>query len=57
MKEMMRDVVANDERFVAAVNTFFGASFLDSLWVLIYDFFHHDYVGDKLGDDQKWYVD
>ena len=57
MKSMMREAISIDERLRNAIIKFFGESFLDSLWVLIYDFFNHDYVGHKLGENQVWFVD
>lgn len=57
MKAMMKDVVDNDQRFVAGVTTNFGPDFLATIWVLIYEFFHHDYVGEKIEPEQVWYVD
>jgi hypothetical protein len=57
MKSMMKEVVDNDQRFVTAVSTNFGSDFLDFMWVLIYEFFHHDFVGEKIDADQVWYVD
>ena len=57
MKDMMKEVVDNDQKFVAAVTTNLGSDFLDYVWVLIYEFFHHDYVGEKIEADQVWYVD
>jgi len=57
MKSMMQEAISTDERLRNAIINFFGESFLDALWVMIYDFFNHDYVGQKLKDDQLWFVD
>jgi hypothetical protein len=57
MKKMTREVVAEDSRFVAAVKMYFGDSFLDDMWVLIKDWFNHDYVGKMLPEEQVWFVD
>lgn len=57
MKDMMREAISTDERLRNSIIRFFGESFLDSLWVLIYDFYNHDYVGRALEEDQVWFVD
>jgi hypothetical protein len=57
MKELMTNAVQNDERLVAAINVFWGASFAEHLWVLIQDFFTHDLLGETLQNDQVWFVD
>jgi hypothetical protein len=56
MKVMTAEVIKEDERFVGSVKNYFGASFLDDIWVLIQDWFNHDFLGTKL-DEQVWYVD
>ena len=57
MKAMTAEVIKEDGRFVDAVKTYFGASFLEDVWVLIQDWFNHDYLGKKVNDEQVWYVD
>jgi hypothetical protein len=57
MKELMAHAVQEDERLVAAINVFWGASFAEHLWVLIQDFFTHDLLGETLSDYQVWFVD
>jgi hypothetical protein len=57
MKDMIVEVIAEDERFVRAVKTCLGESFLEYVWVLIRNYFRHGYVGTKLGPEQVWFVD
>ena len=57
MKLAMRQVIETDERFVAAINAFFGESLIDFMFVLVHDFFHHDYVGESVDNEQVWFVD
>lgn len=57
MKVVTAELMKVDDRFVEAVKANFGVSFLDDIWVLIQDWFHHDYLGEKLNDEQVWYVD
>ena len=57
MKVMMREVISRDERLRKAILTYYGESFLDTVWIQIHDFFNHDYVGHRLEDDQSWVVD
>jgi hypothetical protein len=57
MKDMIVEVIAEDERFVRAVKTCLRESFLEYVWVLIRNYFRHGYVGTKLGPEQVWFVD
>jgi hypothetical protein len=57
MKVMTGENIRQDSRLVDAIKTYFGASYLDDIWVLIQDFFNHDFVMMKLPDEQIWYVD
>jgi hypothetical protein len=60
LNEKMKALMANavqDERLVAAINVFWGVSFVEHLWVFIRDFFTHDLLGETLLDDQVWFVD
>ena len=57
MKVMTTEVIKGDERFVESVKTYFGASFLEDIWVLIQDWFNHDFLGIQVPDEQFWYVD
>jgi hypothetical protein len=57
MKVMTADLMKEDGRLVKAVKDHFGESFLEDIWVLIQDWFNHDYTADKVADDQIWYVD
>ena len=57
MKVMTTEVIKGDERFVESVKTYFGASFLGDIWVLIQDWFNHDFLGIQVPDEQFWYVD
>lgn len=57
MKVITADIISHDERFVEAVKTYLGSSFLESIWVLIQDWFNHDFLATKITDEQVWYVD
>lgn len=57
MKDSVRDVAAYDSRFVIALNSFFGQGFEGKVWVLIYDFFNGDYLGERISGDQDWLID
>jgi hypothetical protein len=57
MKEMTAEVIKSDEKFRQAVRTHFGESFLESIWVLIQDFFNHDIIAERLPEEQVWFVD
>ena len=57
MKAMTAEAMKEDERFVNAVNTHFGVSFLEDIWVLIQDYFNHAFLGQKLEDEQLWHID
>ena len=57
MRTMTAEVLKKDERLVNAVKKYFGASFLEDIWVLIQDFFNHDYLGVKMDDEQLWFID
>jgi hypothetical protein len=57
MREMMAKVVAEDSRFVDAVNAYIGKDYIEYVWVLIQDWFNHDYTGEQINDEQVWYVD
>ena len=57
MKEMVREVVKGDERFVRSVETYYGKSFLETIWVLIRDWFYHCYEGRRVREEQVWFVD
>ena len=48
IKDMMREVVQSDDKFLAAISTYWGASFAEHLWVLVKDFFSHDLLGQKV---------
>ena len=56
MKRMVEEVAATDDKFVKAVEES-GEAALDSVWVWLYDFVAHDYVGEKRGPEQVWFVD
>ncbi|TVY20878.1 hypothetical protein LARI1_G001539 [Lachnellula arida] len=57
MKNMVREVVQSDERFHAAIKTYWGESFAEDLWVLIKDFFSHNIQGQELEKEQVWFID
>lgn len=57
MKEITAETIRVDERFKDAVKTNFGDSFLETIWVLIQDFFNHDIIAERLNDEQVWFVD
>jgi hypothetical protein len=57
MKEMVREVVRVDEKFVQSVEKYYGVSFLEMVWVNIRDYFFHCYVGKRMKEDQVWFVD
>ncbi|KAG0651411.1 hypothetical protein D0Z07_1659 [Hyphodiscus hymeniophilus] len=57
MKAMTASVADVDERFVQAVKNFFGPSLVGDVWVLIQDWFNHGYLGEKVDDEQSWYID
>ena len=56
MQRMVQDVAAKDAKFVEAVQAT-GEGTIENIWCWIYDFVAYDYVGEKLGDQQVWYVD
>jgi hypothetical protein len=55
MKRMVEEAAAEDDKFVKAVQDS-GEVGLESVWVWIYDFVAHDYVGQKI-EEQVWFVD
>ena len=55
MQRMVEMVAATDDQFVTAVEES-GEVHLNSVWVWIYEFVAHDYVGEKLAE-QVWFVD
>jgi hypothetical protein len=57
MIELLAEVVHEDTKFAEMVKKFWGARFLENLWVLISDWFRHDIFGEKLEDEQVWFVD
>lgn len=57
MKEMVREVVRVDDRFVQSVEKYYGVSFLETVWVNIRDYFFHCYVGKRMKEGQVWFVD
>ena len=57
MKDMITEVIAEDEMFVQAVLATLGESSLANVWVLIQNYFRHGYIGTKLSADQVWFVD
>jgi hypothetical protein len=56
MKRMVEELAAEDEKFAEAVQSS-GEVNIDSVWVWIYDFVVDDYVGEKIGEEQVWFVD
>lgn len=56
MKVITAQVINEDTRFVNAVKTYLGASYLESIWVLIQDWFNHDYYAVQVSDHQVWYI-
>lgn len=56
MQHMVQEVAAGDKKFMAGMKSFEEVP-LESAWVWIRDFFHHDYVGEKIGEGQVWFVD
>lgn len=56
MKRMVKEVAAEDEKFAEAVQSS-GEIDIDSVWVWMYDFVVDDYVGEKIGEEQVWFVD
>jgi acyl-coenzyme A synthetase/AMP-(fatty) acid ligase len=57
MIELLAEVVHEDTKFAEMVKKYWGDRFLESLWVLISDWFRHDNSGEKLEDEQVWFVD
>ena len=57
MKVITAEIISKDERFVAAIKTYFGSSVLEDIWVLIQDFFNHDFMMTDVVEEQLWYVD
>jgi hypothetical protein len=57
MIELLAEVVHKDRKFAEVVKKYWGDSFLENLWVLISDWFRHDTYGEKLEDEQVWFVD
>jgi hypothetical protein len=57
MIEFLAEVVHEDTKFAEIVKKYWGDRFLEKLWVLISDWFRHDIFGEKLEDEQVWFVD
>jgi hypothetical protein len=57
MIEFLAEVVHEDTKFAEMVKEYWGDRFLENLWVLISDWFPHDIFGEKLEDEQVWFVD
>ena len=57
MKDVTKELVDADPRFVAAVNKYFGDGHLDHMWTLVRDWFRNDILGSKIPDEQVWIVD
>jgi hypothetical protein len=57
MIEFLAEVVHEDTKFAEMVKNYWGNRFLENLWVLISDWFRQDIFGEKLEDEQVWFVD
>jgi hypothetical protein len=57
MIELLAEVVLEDIKFAEMVKKYWGDDFLENLWVLISDWFRRDIFGEKLEDEQVWFVD
>lgn len=55
MEEMVKTILDGDRELSAAVEIQYGAG-TPYLWVLIANWFYHDFVGARLPDDQVWCV-
>jgi len=49
--------ITTDEKFAATVTRYWGQLFLEHMWVLLRDWFYHDFKGERLGEEQVWFVD
>ncbi|KAI9641931.1 hypothetical protein NHQ30_009800 [Ciborinia camelliae] len=49
-------VIDVDERFVKAVKTHMG-DVVESVWVKVREWFREDYIGERVDDEQVWFVD
>lgn len=54
--DITQAVIDVDERFVKAVNTHMG-DVLGSVWVKVREWFREDYIGERVDDEQVWFVD
>ncbi|CZR51503.1 uncharacterized protein PAC_01380 [Phialocephala subalpina] len=57
IKEELARAVGDDEKFRTLIDTYWGVSYREDFWVVVRNFFHHDYVGKRTGDEQAWYID
>ncbi|KUJ23592.1 uncharacterized protein LY89DRAFT_680318 [Mollisia scopiformis] len=57
VQEKLAQAVAEDEEFVRLINKFWDESYQRDFWVVIRNFFHHDYVGKRTGEQQQWWID
>jgi hypothetical protein len=56
MKRVVQDAASSDGKFVQAVQES-GEATVESIWRWIYDFVAHDYVGERKGPEQVWFID
>lgn len=57
MKDVMRDAIKGDAKLGEAIDECMGSKLRDWVWCMIGDWYYHDFVGEKMPDGQKWYVD
>lgn len=57
IKEELAQAVLDDEKFRTLIDTYWGVAYRENFWVVIRNFFHHDYLGKRTGDEQIWYID
>jgi hypothetical protein len=57
MQGAVMKAITTDEKFGATVTRYWGQLFLQHMWVLLRDWFYHDFKGERLGEEQVWFVD
>jgi hypothetical protein len=57
MKDLMAEALLRNPALGEAVDVFWGSELRDMIWVLIGDWYYHDFVATRMPEGQVWYID